>query len=166
MSADEDLRLNTLHRFAKRSERLTLLEYSHCEVPAGCGGVVLRWVDTEGRVAIRVRVRRTGGMVDTWLDGEPLETSSAIVAPGIPHVLAFHVRLRAGATAVLHPTVSLERDEENLLAGVDVRRSSVAEPGFAAADFDDELWDAAPIGDGIPLDGTEVWLRLRFTVRE
>lgn len=136
MSADEDLRLNTLHRFAKRSSRLTLLEYSHCEVPAGCGGVVLRWVDTEGRVAVRVRVRRTGGMIDTWLDGEPLDTSSALIAPGIPHVLAFHVRLRPGTTTELRPSVSLERDDVNLVADAEVRRSTTAEPGFVSASGD------------------------------
>ena len=35
----EALRLNTLNRFRKHSPRLLLEEYSHCEVPAGCGGV-------------------------------------------------------------------------------------------------------------------------------
>lgn len=38
-----DLKLNSLSRFSKSSPRLILEEYSHCEVPAGCGGVVLRW---------------------------------------------------------------------------------------------------------------------------
>lgn len=35
--------LNSLSRFRKQGERLVLEEHSHCEVPAGCGGVVLRW---------------------------------------------------------------------------------------------------------------------------
>ena len=38
-----DLRLNELERFRKTSSRLALEAHSHCEVPAGCGGVVLRW---------------------------------------------------------------------------------------------------------------------------
>ena len=40
--ADEQ-RLNSVDRFRKKSERLVLEEHGHCEVPAGCGGVVLRW---------------------------------------------------------------------------------------------------------------------------
>jgi hypothetical protein len=35
--------LNSLNRFRKRPGRLVLEAHGHCEVPAGCGGVVLRW---------------------------------------------------------------------------------------------------------------------------
>ena len=38
-----DLRLNSIDRFRKTSGRLILEQHSHCEVPAGCGGVILRW---------------------------------------------------------------------------------------------------------------------------
>lgn len=38
-----DLRLNSIDRFRKSSDRLILEQHGHCEVPAGCGGVVLRW---------------------------------------------------------------------------------------------------------------------------
>jgi hypothetical protein len=34
-----ELKLNDLDRYHKRSASLILQEYSHCEVPAGCGGV-------------------------------------------------------------------------------------------------------------------------------
>src|SRR5574339_211352 len=67
-SDDEALRLNTLHRFRKHSPRLLLQEYSHCEVPAGCGGVVLRWIDREGGLPVVVRVAALGP-VRAWLDG-------------------------------------------------------------------------------------------------
>jgi hypothetical protein len=40
---DHKLKLNGLSRYTKQSPRLVLEEYSHCEVPAGYGGVVLRW---------------------------------------------------------------------------------------------------------------------------
>jgi hypothetical protein len=40
--AGKDLRLNSLSRYTKRSPEYVLEEHSHCEVPAGCGGVVLR----------------------------------------------------------------------------------------------------------------------------
>jgi hypothetical protein len=39
----DDLKLNSISRFSKASSRLHLEEHGHCEVPAGCGGVVLRW---------------------------------------------------------------------------------------------------------------------------
>jgi hypothetical protein len=35
--------LNSLDRFRKHPGQLVLEEHGHCEVPAGCGGVVLRW---------------------------------------------------------------------------------------------------------------------------
>lgn len=38
-----DLNINTIDRFRKRSDRLVLEQHGSCEVPAGCGGVVLRW---------------------------------------------------------------------------------------------------------------------------
>lgn len=41
----DNLKLNTLDRFTKQPGLLALQESSHCEVPAGCGGVVLRWID-------------------------------------------------------------------------------------------------------------------------
>jgi hypothetical protein len=41
--ANRDLKLNSLGRYGKNSARLILEEHSHCEVPAGCGGAVLRW---------------------------------------------------------------------------------------------------------------------------
>lgn len=88
MSDDDDLRINTLHRFAKHSPRLTLQEYSHCEVPAGCGGVVLRWVDPSLGPCVRVRVVGIG-TVETWMDGRRLIGDRVPLGPG-RHVLALH----------------------------------------------------------------------------
>lgn len=89
-SSDDDLRINTLHRFAKHSPRLTLQEYSHCEVPAGCGGVVLRWVDPRRGVPIRVRAIVLGE-TETWLDGAPLPGGGHTRIEAGTHVLAVHV---------------------------------------------------------------------------
>ena len=62
MTDDDDLRVNTLHRFAKHSPTLILHEYSSCEVPAGCGGVVMRWIapdqDAPSR-SVRFTARRS-----------------------------------------------------------------------------------------------------------
>jgi len=54
MSSD-DLRLNSLDRFRKSKSGLTLEVYSSCEVPAGCGGAVLRWRRPGAPIMVCVR---------------------------------------------------------------------------------------------------------------
>ncbi|MFO0549512.1 MAG: hypothetical protein U0271_14060 [Polyangiaceae bacterium] len=81
MDDDEALSLNTLHRFSKRSPRLVLEEYSHCEVPAGCGGVVLRWMDKSGARPCRLEVTTLGGS-DVWLDEQRQRSSLVSISPG------------------------------------------------------------------------------------
>ena len=81
----DKLKLNTLSRFSKRSDQLLLEHYSHCEVPAGCGGVILRWRD-----------RADGVMADLTLfcpreaavsiDGHP-PASARLMLPWGAHVL-------------------------------------------------------------------------------
>ncbi len=66
-----DLTINELSRFEKRSGRVILEAYSHCEVPAGCGGVVLRYSDVFASVPMTLRMA-TGSVESAtlWLDGE------------------------------------------------------------------------------------------------
>ncbi len=52
MADDKGLNLNNLDRYTKLSPRFVLEEYSHCEVPAGCGGIVLRWRNPEVGIPI------------------------------------------------------------------------------------------------------------------
>jgi hypothetical protein len=86
---DEELRLNTLHRFVKYSRALVLEEYSHCEVPAGCGGVVLRWTDPrEGRSALLNAW--TFGKTTVELDGKLVESSRVTLENG-SHTLVVRV---------------------------------------------------------------------------
>lgn len=86
---EEALRLNTLHRFSKHSQRLLLQEYSHCEVPAGCGGVVLRWIERDGGLPAIVRMAALGP-TRCWLDGRELISSTVELHAG-QHVLALEV---------------------------------------------------------------------------
>ena len=148
MTDDDDLKLNTLHRFVKHSPRLVLHEYSHCEVPAGCGGVVLRWYDP--RAGAPATVRTTDGEV--WLDGVALASSRVQLAPG-QHVLAVHGR---GP----HVSARLDADEDNeLLSGAQFRYvAHDPGPGWQAPDYDDRHWLTGAY------DG-EVRLRITFTVR-
>lgn len=86
---EEALRLNTLHRFSKHSSRLLLQEYSHCEVPAGCGGVVLRWIERDGGLPAILRMAALGP-TRCWLD-ERERISSTVELHAGEHVLALAV---------------------------------------------------------------------------
>lgn len=159
MGEDDDLRLNTLHRFEKGASRLTLREYSHCEVPAGCGGVVMRWIDPDDPPPVRVGVVVLGS-AETWLDGEPLASSFTRMRGG-RHVVAAHfTELGSSWRDSVAPPVPFApvihgdpgRDvyrAENLLAGVRdlrIRRApSPPDPDFASLSYDDSGWPEAPV---------------------
>ncbi|GIG88953.1 hypothetical protein [Plantactinospora endophytica] len=86
---DRELKLNSVSRYAKESPLFILEEHGHCEVPAGCGGVVLRWRDPLAGVPLRVQLY-AAGECRFLLDGvEP--PSARPVVPYGEHVLAFTV---------------------------------------------------------------------------
>lgn len=82
-SADE---LNSLARFRKQPEKLVLEEHGHCEVPAGCGGVVLRWRNPFENVPLTLFL--SGGCDNCFLDGTEMLTGLVDSAPG-RHAFAF-----------------------------------------------------------------------------
>jgi hypothetical protein len=86
---EEDLRLNTIDRFRKRSLKLVLEEHGHCEVPAGCGGVVLRWTDPAGGIPVRLWLFAGEGSV-LRIDGEPTTSSRPVLGYGM-HALTLEV---------------------------------------------------------------------------
>lgn len=81
-----DLKLNTLSRYSKESPRLILEEHSHCEVPAGCGGVVLRCRNPQTGVALTVSFY-SAGEAALYLDGVELANARVLVPWG-EHVFA------------------------------------------------------------------------------
>ena len=84
---ERELRLNSV-RFDKQSPRLALEEHSHCEIPAGCGGVVLRW---RKRTTIPVLLwLHVAGEVQAFLDGAAQTSARPLVEPG-EHVLALRI---------------------------------------------------------------------------
>jgi hypothetical protein len=87
--AKKDLKLNSLSRYAKQSPRLVLEEHGHCEVPAGCGGVVLRWINPHQEIPIIMNLHRNG-RIEVYLDGSPLASARPLVKYG-QHTLAFRV---------------------------------------------------------------------------
>jgi hypothetical protein len=77
----EDSNLNSLSRYSKKSKRFVLETQSHCEVPAGCGGMVLHWRDPEKGIPLTFRIY-AGGQYKLFLDGEPLSSARPIIPFG------------------------------------------------------------------------------------
>ena len=99
-AADLALQLNSLDRFRKQSSSLLLEQYSHCEVPAGCGGVVMRWVDPRVGTPAQLIVVVPGARAQAWIDGQSQEDDRIDVAPG-EHGLAIELHEISDARWVL-----------------------------------------------------------------
>jgi hypothetical protein len=154
--ADEP-RLNSIDRFRKRPGRLVLEAYSHCEVPAGCGGVVLRWRNPFAAVPVIV-LCYTPGQAPCILDGVPLENGRPDLAPG-RHVVAFALQGINPADAVIafaaladakrdtirYPTLAVEGPLNVLSADDGTWRFTLDQPAgdpWTAVSFDDHNWQA------------------------
>jgi hypothetical protein len=79
MSTPPDL--NSVSRFRKQPGKLVLEEHSHCEVPAGCGGVVLRWRNPLAAVPLTLRIY-TPAPVVCFIDGAEVQSARVDLAPG------------------------------------------------------------------------------------
>jgi hypothetical protein len=174
MDDDEALRLNTLHRFRKHSPRLLLEEYSHCEVPAGCGGAVLRWVDPRAGTPALIRTS-VAAKITLWLDGAPLESGrvdlsagtrvlalalAEIVPPKQSRLATMFGRGRP-ATLLLSIVRALGRDTENHNAIVMLSSRATSAwrvtgetpaPSWTAPEFDDSSWSVPERGELDPED--------------
>jgi hypothetical protein len=94
------VRLNSFDRFTKTSPRLLLEEHAHCEVPAGCGGVVLRWINPATGLPVLLDVFNPSHAT-LAIDGVAVTHSSLLLAPG-RHVLSLEVpRPPADGSALL-----------------------------------------------------------------
>lgn len=99
MAKKRDLVVNDLSRYEKSSERLVLEDYSSCEVPAGCGGGILRWIDPREALPLKLRLWIAGD-AEVFFDGAPVRSSRIQARPGA-HVLALALRLKGDAPAQL-----------------------------------------------------------------
>jgi hypothetical protein len=84
-----DKKLNSLDRFRKQSPRLVLEHHSHCEVPAGCGGVVLRWRNPLAVLPLLVHFYAPGRST-LYLDGREVRQIGNDLPPG-PHVVGIEL---------------------------------------------------------------------------
>jgi hypothetical protein len=114
---DRKLKLNSLGRYSKASPLYILEEHGHCEVPAGCGGVVLRWRNPRAGVPFTMWLY-TGGTCELRLDGAVPPSSRPLVPFG-EHVLAFTMTEVDPAFMVLKFAGGHRPDEER-----DLRRSA------------------------------------------
>ena len=86
---ERELRLNSLSRYVKASPQFILEEHGNCEVPAGCGGVVLRWRNPKTGIPFNMRLY-SPGKCQLYVDGT-IPSSSRPVLPFGRHALAFVV---------------------------------------------------------------------------
>jgi len=155
----EDPNLNSLSRYSKKSNRFILETQSHCEVPAGCGGVVLRWRDPKQGVPLTFRAYACGPY-QIFLDGQPLSSVRPIISFGA-HVISIVISEINPSQVVLLFTAKYEEKG----AGKDYKARSVAEVlnflstpdgswkysfvepqdnSWQQAGFDDSGWSAMP----------------------
>lgn len=148
MSDEDDLRVNTLNRFAKRSATLALEEHGHCEVPAGCGGVVLRWVRAEAELhaAAWLSAPARSGRSELWLDGAPLDASRFTVLAG-RHLLAARLDLEE---LLPHAPLLLAVVQQAAPSGAEARVFFRSAPGAvrAVAEEPPEGWERPGSDDG------------------
>jgi hypothetical protein len=143
MSDSDKLRLNELQRFRKTSTRLALEAHSHCEVPAGCGGVVLRWRRAGAPIGLSFSKFVAGTADDFCIDGRPLDEQRTEVEPG-EHVLSFVVA-RPGTEGfillkvTLHPEIVTARSPMAVSMADGRWRASLTLPpdAWRTTEFDD-----------------------------
>jgi len=162
---DPDLAINTLYRFAKQPTKLVLHEYSHCEVPAGCGGVILRWIDPHEGEPCTVMIGGALGRV--WLDGKELVASQALMTRG-NHLVALELQRgeKAGPRQPWTFGIAFDdaEDDDVVSRGAPtwVATSEDTTDEWWDPAYDDDTWTAlAPAPDDV-LAALEEWPRRRL----
>jgi len=87
--ANKDLNLNSVSRYSKSSPQFVLEEHGHCEVPAGCGGVVLRWVNPVQTIPIELWLHFSG-TGKFFLDGAVPSSGRPLIKYGT-HVISLQI---------------------------------------------------------------------------
>jgi hypothetical protein len=153
--AERDLKLHSLGRYGKSNSRLILEEHSHCEVPAGCGGVVLRWRNPNSGLLFVLHFFGTGkGTI--LLDGKALTSARPLISFG-EHVFSLALTDIVPGSAILgfagihdesqfsFPRVSQPSGRKmSLLSAADGSWKYVttepADDTWSRPGFDDSLW--------------------------
>ncbi|MBK8258060.1 MAG: hypothetical protein IPK82_36010 [Polyangiaceae bacterium] len=126
---NKQLSLNELARYEKASSRLVLEEYSSCEVPAGCGGGILRWIDPSQAIPLVFRFW-SNGVAAIHFDGLQVRSGRIDVSPG-NHVLAMEVKPRDNDLRPFQIAIALTYSDEVSKGEYDPATSD--EPGRVGA---------------------------------
>jgi len=126
----KDLRLNSIARYQKQSPEYVLEEHSHCEVPAGCGGVVLRWRNPHRTVPVEMWMYSTGS-ASFFLDGAEPPSGRTLVTYG-EHVLCWTIEDFDPTAAILVFSGAFDTSGVNLLVTPPAARDG--NPILTAAD--------------------------------
>jgi hypothetical protein len=136
MGNDRELKLNSIDRYTKssRNSNFVLEEHGHCEVPAGCGGVVLRWRNPNAPLPVKLQL---------WLNVEPHKvaidknqpsSSRPLIQPG-RHVLTISVQPDRQQSVQLLFSASIDQDPAVTLV------TSQASPDWRWTDSEPD-WEA------------------------
>lgn len=167
MADEQDL--NSLNRFRKHSPKLALEQHGHCEVPAGCGGAILRWRNPFAARTVRMHLYAPGSE-PPQIDGVAHERRFFDLAPGC-HALTLRVAAKSLKFTVMC-ALSAEHDRDAVAAGEVVEppltyrtggpgdwRYTAAEPADDAwrlPGFDDSSWKKLVASKaGAPANGAE-----------
>jgi hypothetical protein len=128
-----------------------LEEHGGCEIPAGCGGVILRWYDPAAEVSASVWIVTAAG-AEAFLDGRPLHDGRPALSAG-RHVIALKAPRPDPGGFVIALTVwggasskNVSREVKSHLNVVSVagpawRFTTAAPPaGWLEPGFDDRAW--------------------------
>ena len=150
-SNSDDLNLNSVDRFRKQSKNLVLESHSHCEVPAGCGGAVLRWVDPNQGIPLSF----VGGFLadaKIFVDGEEVVGTRINLQPG-EHLLCIELTNFAEVEEASLFSWYCQRD----VPSQDFDESTMVLGSCLSSD--DQTWVAKPWAEP---DETTHWLHVEF----
>lgn len=152
----DELKLN---RLRKVGGNLILEEHSHCEVPAGCGGVVLRWVDGDSPIKIDIDHIHEDRAV-FYLDGVRLERSGVHCEHGT-HVLLVELQLGSAMGPMMALTARRAKLESpKIVTAADgswLYREGRVRPEWHAVDVPKDGWTPLIDDSTASLDDVAAW---------
>jgi hypothetical protein len=137
---------------------LVLEEQGNCEVPAGCGGVVLRWRNPLANVPVLISLY-TPVPADFWLDAAPTTVARVDLPPG-RHIIALSLADVFLAARLLMMAIVPEFKQEQgvkVLTGGDTWKYTLDPPtgDWTTLTFDDQAWPALEVVPTPNLDWSE-----------
>lgn len=170
----DDLQLNSLDRFSKNSDRLILEEHSSCEVPAGCGGVVMRWRNPNDGLPV-VFYGNYAAKSEVLVDGQLVPSSRTIIPVG-EHSLAIKLtEIGSPRLFIWWTELDIPREDNIYVLSAtttpdsgwkmsqDVHEDDLR--SWALPGFDDETWSTMSTS-GVDIETLGDDVKWRYQIRE